>query len=609
MYVRKSTRRYKDRTYTNYLLVESIATPKGPRQKVVCSLGDLSARPRTEWLRLAHKVEAALVGEQELFETADADVSAIVTRVRARAGAMPSHGGGVMAVRVADVAVERPREAGPVHVGHEYWQRLGLDQILAEAGLSAHAVKLACAMTLNRLIAPRSEHAMPEWMRQTAIHDVVGVSVEMLADDALYRMLDTLHPQRAAIEQRLGARERDLFGLDGTIFFYDLTSTYFEGQAEANPKAMRGYSRDSRPDCKQVVVGLVIGREGFPAAHEIFEGKRQDRQSLDDMLAVLDARVGLVEGQMVVVDRGMAFDDNLAAIRARKLHYLIAARQSERDCWLSEFEAEDLVEVLRPCSPNNPAQKKSKVWIARQETADELLVLCKSEGRIAKDRAIREKQEGRLLADLAKLAKRIETRKLVRERAIGEAIGRLKERYPRVARYWRIECDATTKQLHVTADEIKRSKAERLDGCYLLKTDRKDLTTEEAWKIYMMLTRAEEAFRDMKSPLAERPIFHHLERRVDTHIFLCLLAYHLLVAIETTLERKGMFTSWGTVRDALRSHQVVTIVLPSSDGPVLRIRKGSTPEPHQRELYRLLGVPDQIIRPRTTWSRRARSQQ
>jgi transposase len=607
MYVRTSTRRYKDRTYTNYLLVESIATPKGPRQKVICSLGDLSPRPRQEWLRLAHKVEAALVGEQELFETGDADVAAIVTRVRARAGAKATDSDTVVAVRAADVTVERPREAGPVYVGHEYWQRLGLDGILAEAGLSAHAVKLACAMTLNRLIAPRSEHAMPEWMRQTAIHDVVGVSVEMLADDALYRMLDTLHPQRAVIEQRLGARERDLFDLDGTIFFYDLTSTYFEGQAEANPKAMRGYSRDSRPDCKQVVVGLVIGREGFPAAHEIFEGKRQDRQSLDEMLTVLDARVGLVEGQMVVVDRGMAFDDNLAAIRARKLHYLVAARQSERECWLSEFEGDDLVEVLRPCSPNNPAQKKSKVWIARRETEDELLVLCRSEGRIAKDRAIREKQEGRLLADLAKLAKRIETGKLVRERAIGEAIGRLKERYPRVARYWRIECDATTKQMHVTADEIKRSKAERLDGCYLLKTDRKDLTAEEAWKIYMMLTRAEEAFRDMKSPLAERPIFHHLERRVDTHIFLCLLAYHLLVAIETTLERKGMFTSWATVRDALRSHQLVTIVLPSTDGPVLRIRKGSTPEPHQRELYRLLGVPDQIIRPRKTWSRPAGS--
>jgi transposase len=306
---------------------------------------------------------------------------------------------------------------------------------------------------------------------------------------------------------------------------------------------------------------------------------------------------------MVVVDRGMAFDDTLATIRERKLHYLVAARQSERDCWLDDFEADDLVEVLRPTSPNNPAQKKSKVWIARRETENELLVLCRSEGRIEKDRAIREKHEARLLGDLTKLAKRIEAGRLVKDQAIGEAIGRLRERYPRVARYWRIEYDHKAKRLLYAADEAKRSKAERLDGCYLLKTDRKDLSTEEAWKIYMTLTRAEDAFRDMKSPLAERPIFHHLEHRVETHIFLCLLAYHLLVAIETTLERQGMFTSWATVRDALRSHQIVTIVLPTTSGPVLRIRKGSTPEPHQRELYRLLGVPDEIIPPHKTWSR------
>ena len=605
MYVRKSTRRYKDRTYTNYLLVESVSTPKGPRQKVVCSLGDLRPRPREAWLRLAHKVQAALAGEQELFEPADGEVATAVARARARSGAPPEDSGEVVAVRTEEVAIEQPREAGPVHVGYEFWRRLGLQEILAQAGLSVRATKLACAMTLNRLINPSSEHAMPAWMRRTAIHDVLGVEVETLTEDPLYRMLDTLHPQRALIEKRLGEQERELFDLGQTVFFYDLTSSYFEGQALANPKAMRGYSRDSRPDCKQVVIGLVIDRQGFPVAHEIFEGKRQDRQSLAEMLDVLDARVGLAPGQMIVVDRGMAYDNNLATIRARKLHYLVAARQTERDCWLDDFEADDLVEILRPTSPNNPRQKKSRVWIARRETDNELLVLCKSEGRIAKDRAIREKQEARLLADLAKLARRIETGRLVKQQAIGEAIGRLRERYPRVARYWRIECDHKAKRLLYAEDEAKRSKAERLDGCYLLKTDRKDLSTEEAWKIYMTLTRAEDAFRDMKSPLAERPIFHQLEHRVETHIFLCLLAYHLLVAIETTLERASMFTSWATVRDALRSHQIVTIVLPTTAGPILRIRKGSTPEPHQRELYRLLGVPDEIIPPRKTWSRRA----
>jgi hypothetical protein len=603
MYIRTSTRRYKDKSYTNHLLVESISTPRGPRQKVICSLGDLRPRPREEWLRLAHKVAAALAGEVELFEARDPEVETVVEQVRSRRRVQEATDDEVIAVRTAEVTVEQAREAGPVHVGWQFWQRLGFDRILANAGLRPKAVRLACAMTLNRLIAPRSEHAMPGWMQRTAIGDVVRARVRGLADDALYRMLDRLHPQRAAIEAALATQETALFQLDGTVFLYDLTSTYFEGQALGNAKAKRGYSRDSRPDCQQVVIGLVVGREGFPVAHEVFAGNTQDRTSLDSMLTVLGLRTHLVEGQTVVVDRGMAFDDNLESIRARKLHYVVASRQGERRQWLAEFDdLEGFAEVVRPTSPTNPGQHKSRVWVLRRETEDEVHILCRSEGRIAKDRAIRDTQEGRLLADLTRLARRIETGKLVAERAIGEAIGRLRERYPRVARYWQIECDAAAKTLRWTADARKRAVAEQLDGCYLLKTDRKDLSAEEAWRIYTTLTRAEEAFRDMKSPLAERPIFHHLERRVETHIFLCLLAYHLLVAIETTLERNGVFTSWATVRDALASHQILTVVLPAQDGSVLRIRKASTPDREQRRLYAALGLPSEIITPRRTWS-------
>lgn len=277
---------------------------------------------------------------------------------------------------------------------------------------------------------------------------------------------------------------------------------------------------------------------------------------------------------------------------------MVAGRQSEHGQWLAEFDTLDgFTEIMRPTSPDNPGQRKSKVWVLRRQTDAEVHILCRSEGRIAKDRAIRDKQEGRLLADLARLARRVETGKLVAERAIGEAIGRLRERYPRVARYWTIDHDVTARTLRFTADESKRAVAEQLDGCYLLKTDRTDLSAEDAWRIYVTLTRAEAAFRDMKSPLAERPIFHHLVHRVETHVFLCLLAYHLLAAIETTLQRKGIFTSWATVRDTLVSHQILTVVLPAQDGSVRRIRKASTPEPAQRRIYAALGLPSEIITP------------
>jgi len=233
---------------------------------------------------------------------------------------------------------------------------------------------------------------------------------------------------------------------------------------------------------------------------------------------------------------------------------------------------------------------------------EETIVLCTSSGRTAKDRAIRDKQEGRFLADLQRLQGRIAGGRLKRELKIGEAIGRLKERYPRVARYYTITYDATSGALNCEPDAEKKRKAEQLDGGYLLRTDRTELTAQEAWLIYMTLTRAEGAFRAIKTPLAERPIFHQLEHRVETHIFLCVLAYHLMVAIETTLLDRGIHTSWATVREQVASHSVATLVLPTDGGKVLRIRKGTTPESEQLELYRLLNIPSEVMQPIKTWS-------
>jgi hypothetical protein len=318
MYIRKSLRSYKGRTYTNYLLVESVDTPKGPRQRTVCSLGDLSPRPRDEWLKLARRIEDALIGQSDLLDADVGEVADIVGRVRARrarhrdhviddrrAARSPGAGGGLIKVDPTRVTTERHREAGPVHVGHQFWRRLGLDDILRDCKLSAAVRKLACVMTLNRLIAPCSEHAMPDWVRRTALADILGVDFNALEEDPLYRVLDKLHPHRAVIEAALVARERSLFNLDATVYLYDLTSTYFEGQCARNGKAKRGYSRDHRPDCKQVVVGLVVSREGFPIAHEVFAGNIQDRATLATMLDLLTERAGLKEGSTVVVDRGM----------------------------------------------------------------------------------------------------------------------------------------------------------------------------------------------------------------------------------------------------------------------------------------------------------------
>jgi len=612
MFVRKVVSTHAGKRYEKYVLVESVRTPKGPRQKMVCSLGDARPRPAAEWLALARKVEDALRGQLGLDERADVDADKVVRRIRrgsrharheSQNPLRPDHAAPELLSLDPDrIRTERHREAGTVHVGYQMWKRLGLDTILAEVGFDEGIRTLSCAMVLNRLIYPCSEYAMPDWIRRTALEDLLDTDFSSLNDEALYRNLDRLYPQRFSIEQRLAEREDTLFNLDQAVLLYDLTSTYFEGQAARTPKAKRGYSRDHRPDCKQVVVGLVLNREGFPRAHEIYAGNTQDRNTVGPMLDQLAARVGLKPGQMVVVDRGMAYDENLTEITSRKLHYLVAARQPERDRWLAEFDDDDeFEEVIRIPSPRNPGQKKTRVRVKLRRTENGTYVLCVSDGRVKKDRAIREKHEQRLLADLEKLRARIEQGGLRRPDKIYEAIGRLKERYPRVARYYVMQYDADAERFSYALDAEREARAEALDGSYLLRTDRTDLSAEEAWRIYVLLTRVENAFRAMKSPLEERPIFHHVERRVETHIFLCVLAYHLLIAIEKTLLDRGVHTSWESVRETLQTHQVCTIVLPAPRGLELRIRRASTPEPAHREIYDWLHMPHQPIRPIRRW--------
>jgi len=254
-------------------------------------------------------------------------------------------------------------------------------------------------------------------------------------------------------------------------------------------------------------------------------------------------------------------------------------------------------------SATSSAQKKTRVDVQLVQSEGKTYVLCRSEQRIEKDKAIREKQEQRLIADLEKLSKRVASGRLSEAKEVGEAIGRLKERYPRVARFYDISHDEEAKSLAYKKVEKKYEIAQQLDGTYLLKTDRTDISADEAWRIYTLLTRAEDAFRDMKSPLSERPIHHQKEHRVEAHIFFCVLAFHLLVAIEKTLLDQNVHTSWATIRETLKTHQVSTVVLPTANGRCLRIRMGSTPEPEVKELYERLRISEKVMTPVRWWSR------
>jgi hypothetical protein len=392
------------------LLVESVATERGPRHRVICSLGSLGPAPKAQWLKLAHHLQDSLGGQESFLEHCAEEQALVQKATLAAKGKKERPAGNDIRIDLEQVEVEEARQAGTVHVGHQIWQRLGLDEILAEVGFSHKACLLTQVMTLNRLIEPSSELAMSEWVARSALSDILKEDFSRLNEDRLYRNMDRLYGKRGPIEAALCAKEKSLFSLQESILLYDLTSIYFEGLCLSNPKAKRGYSRDSRPDCKQVVVGLVLDGEGFPKAHEIFAGNRSDPTTVADMLSVLQKRVGKTKDATVVVDRGMANPENLATIKAAGYHWLVAAPQPERVCYFDQSEEQaGWQEIVREPSPRNEGQHKVRVLLKPAQSPDgsQSIALCWSEGRTQKDRAIRQKQEIRFLADTEKLAKRI----------------------------------------------------------------------------------------------------------------------------------------------------------------------------------------------------------
>jgi transposase len=607
VFIKRTKRTLRGKVYTNHLLVESVATERGPRHRVVCSLGSLAPGPKGQWLKLAHHLQHSLSGQESLLNDSRQEQAALQRpEMEAATGRNNRQSGGEL--KWNEVEVEEARQAGAVHVGHQIWQRLGLDEILAEAGVDRKTRILTQIMTLNRLIEPSSELAMSDWVRRTALEDVLKESFSQLNEDRLSRKMDRLYRKRAAIEAALRERERTLFSLKESILLYDLTSTYFEGLYFPNGKGKRGCSRDSRPGGKPVVVALVLDAEGFPEAHEVFAGPRSDSTTFADQLGLLEKRLGKSEGATVMLERGMANEENLATIREAGYHWLVATRQPERVRYFEEFEdPAGWPEIVREPLARNEGQHKMRVLLKPAQSLDgsQIVALCWSEERTERDRAIRQNQEARFLAALEKLRQRVVAGRLRTPAKVCEAIGRLEERYPRVAEYYLIAYEEQQSELSWREDRQRKQKAESLDGSYLLKSSRDDLSGEDIWRNYILLTRVEAALRSIKSPLCERPILHHLERRVETHVFLGVLAYHLLVCIERAFLDQGIHTSWETLRRQLSTHQVVTLRLPTAESRVLTIRRDTRPEKIHREIYQVLGVPERILSPINRGSQRS----
>lgn len=569
-------------------LVESYRNTEGlPRQRVVVSLGDVKL-PATQKTIIARAVESHLSGQQDLFapelsEEAASWVTRILQLAARSKSARPVHAGKVDGVLVDQVSTGNLVQLGPQLVAMKAWEELGLSATLRDCGLNPSQIATAQLLVGNRLIEPLSEWSLIDWAQRTALPELLGIRVTKSAKDRLYFAGDALFARRKPIEKALRKHEADLFDLRRSVVLYDVTNTHFEGLCEKNPKARHGKNKQKRNDCRQVAIGMAFDEHGFPLSHEVFEGNIADSKTLAKMLDQLALPADSGCKPVVILDAGFASSRNIALLKERGLGYLINITRGSRTGHAADFAAPG----FQPVPGRTPEQSVEVKTIADPADPDGQIILCRSAQRREKEKAMLSKAESRFLADVRALRKRITEGRLKNPAKIERAIGRLQKKHPRVARFYTLQ--PVRRGLDAIRDEDKRNQAEELCGDYVLRTDQ-SLGSAQTWSLYMTLLQAEEGFACLKGPLGLRPNHHQLEHRVEAHIFISVLAYHLLCWVRKTLRDCGEPRDWKTLRRLLSTHCLATTSLPLENHRVLQIRKPSLPDPEQARIYKLLQI-------------------
>jgi hypothetical protein len=570
MYLRHTTRRKDGKVHTYWRLVRSVRVGRKVIQQTVAHLGELDAQGRARARALAR----AIMGDREqpdLFAPPEADAAIPIQLKRLR--------------------LERGRTFGDVWLGWLLWRALHLDdlleRLLPEGREAAPWATMAAVLVLARLCEPSSElHIAEAWYRRTALEDLLALPAALVNDDRLYRALDRLLPQKRALEQHLVARLGELFALDYDLLLYDVTSVYFEGLATGNPLAQRGYSRDHRPDCKQVCLALVVTREGLPLGYEVFAGNRTDVTTVEEIVEAMEARYGVAQ-RIWVMDRGMTSAENLEWLRAGGRRYLVGTAKQELRKW-----AQQLADARDWQSVREGVEAKSCLGPDGEET----FLLIRSVERREKERAMHARFCRRIEEGLTRLGQRLtRARRAVDRSRLERQVGRLLERNARAAGRYLIDFlpDPTVPaglRLTWTARPEWDDWARWSEGCYVLRTNIPDWSPEDLWRTYIQLTEAEAAFRIQKSELAIRPVWHQRADRVEAHILVCFLAYVLWKTLEQWQRRAGLGHSPRTILEELRRIQSTDVVLPTTDGRELRLRCVVRPDPAQAALLDRLGL-------------------
>jgi len=572
MFLRELRPKKDGKEHSYWSLVETVRTPEGPRQRTLCYLGELNTSAQAHWQKTIAVFNEQ--GESRQLKLFPSEVEP------------PENDPDVARVLLKKVRLERPRQFGNCFLALELWKRLGLGEFwqsrLDEEAAEVPWSRVAAVLAINRLCAPGSELSIEErWYPTTALDDLLQIPQASVNDSRLYRCLDRLIPHKTELERHLRGRYGELFGAEFDVLLYDLTSSYVEGAAAKDPMLQRGYSRDHRPDCKQVVIALIVNGEGFPLSYETFDGNRADVTTVEAVMRLVERKYGRAR-RVWVFDRGVLSEENLGALRRRNGQYLVGTPRSK----LKQFEAELLsggwervredVEVKRVPVPGG----------------EETYVLCRTTARREKEKAIRSRFSTQIERALGGLAQRVATGKLKDRGKIERRLGRIEARYPSVADLYQAQLVETAVGLRVDWQMLadRRAWQETREGAYLLRTNLQAESAAELWTKYIQLAEAEAAFRVLKSELSIRPLFHQLEHRVKAHILVAFLGYALWVTLKHLLRGKQSPLTPARVLSLLASVQSADIILPTTDGREIRLRRVTTPSPEQNEVLRILGI-------------------
>lgn len=590
MYIRKTaTNRKKDGgQYFTYRLVESRRTEQGVRQHTLLNLGNDFSLPKEQWLDLTKRISDIIHGQPSLFDE-DKEVERLAQWAAARImlSQQDSESGNGVDYREVDldsIEMSRQRSVGGEHVTLEAAFMLGLDEKLDELGFNTPQKNAAIGTIIGRACHPASELATHGWLvDQSGLGELLDYDFENLGLHHLYNISDQLLYHKEAIEKSLYQREKSLFGFHETITLYDLTNTYFEGVCASNSLAARGHSKEKRNDCPLVTLGLVLDSSGFPRCSHVYEGNVNEPQTLSEMLTDLEQGCK-TEKPTVVMDAGIATEDNIDWLIAHHYPYLVVSRKKHR-----RFDEEDSVIVKEDKECTVRAEK------IFDEKSGETLLYCHSTRREQKDSAISNRFTRRMEEDLQKLHNGLSKKRCLKNYdKVLVKIGRLRQKNAKVSKQYTISVTKDNTNNNATAINWHRKPAaettDTFPGVYCLRTSHSDWDEKTLWNTYTMLTDLEAVFRSLKSELGLRPVHHQIARRVSGHLFITVLAYHLVHSIRIRLKQRNIYNSWATIRNILSSHNRVTVSMLCKNGSTVHVRKSTRPEAAQQEIYSALGV-------------------